>query len=73
MNEVLSLTENEFELIKITFKVLKKFCKFDILKIYETENHFIVHTINRKEKYFTKTTISKIHWRVIDSFFSRIG
>jgi hypothetical protein len=73
MKEVLTITENELELIKITFKVLKKFCKFDELKIYETENHFVIHTINRKEKYFTKTTIGKIHWRVIDSVCSKIG
>jgi|688.fasta_scaffold2793752_1 hypothetical protein len=73
MTELLTLTEREFELIKITFKVLKKFCKFDNLMIYETEKHFLVQTVNKDEKYITKTTIGKIHWRVIESVYYKVG
>jgi hypothetical protein len=73
MTELLTLTEREFELIKITLRVLKKFCKFDQIMIYETEKHFLVQTVNKDEKYITKTTIGKIHWRVIESTYCKIG
>ena len=68
-----NMKELEFELIKITFKVLNKFCKFDNLMIYETEKYFLVQTVNKGEKYITKTTIGKIHWRVIESVYYKVG
>lgn len=71
--QLLSITDKDYELIKITLKVLGKFCKFDEIKIYEDESYFEVCTVNRSEKYITKTRIGKVFWRVKDSILQKAG
>lgn len=67
------INNHEFELIKITLKVLGKFSKFDELKIIETENCFEVMTVCKDEFFMTKTLISKFSWRVKESTCFKVG
>lgn len=73
MIQITSLSDREFELIKITLRVLKNFSKFDSLKIYEFEKHFEIHTICHSEKYKTKTKIGRCLWRVTESICNKEG
>jgi hypothetical protein len=73
MTELISLSENEFELIKITLKTLNKFRKFDTVRVYETDRHFEIHTVNRSEKYVTRTKIGKCSWRVSECIYHKAG
>ena len=73
MTELTSISVNEFELIKITLRVLGKFSKFDTIRVYDMEKHFEIHTVNRTEKYITKTNISKCSWRVTECVYHKAG
>lgn len=73
MTEIKSVSGDQYELIKKTLTVLNKFRKFDTIKVYEGEKSFEVHTINRKEKFVTRTRISKFSWKIIDSVYQRPG
>lgn len=71
MTELTSLSGNEFELIKITLRTLDKFQKFDTIRVYDMEKHFEIHTVNRTEKYITRTKISKCSWRVTECIYHK--
>lgn len=73
MIEIAALSDREFELIKITLKVLKNFSKFDNIKIYQAEKHFEIHTTCLSEKYITKTKISRCFWKVTECICSKFG
>lgn len=73
MKEITSLTNHEFELIKITLRLLDKFSNFDSLKIYESDSYFLIHTVCVSDKYFTKTKINKFSWRVIECIYHKAG
>lgn len=65
MKQVFYLNESTFELVNLTIAALgKKYKKFDELRIYENDSLYEIVTINKQEKFITKTIIGKIHWRV---------
>lgn len=73
LKEIKAISENEFELIRITLRVLDKFRKFDTLKIYETDKHFEIHTVCHSKKYVTRTFINKMFWRVDECYCQVAG
>jgi hypothetical protein len=73
MTEIFVISDTELELIKITLKALGKFCKFDSLKIFDTQNFYEVVTVSRAEKYMTRTKIGKFSWRVKECYYQKAG
>lgn len=72
-SKLIEITSNEFELIKITLRVLDKFSKFDLLKIYELDSQFEIYTVCHSEKYVTRTIIRKCNWRASECYYKIAG
>lgn len=73
LQELFEITDREFELIKITLIALKKFSKFDSLKIYEGDTYFEIVTVCKSENYITKTKIGKTRWKVKECICHKVG
>lgn len=74
MKQIFYLNSDVFGLINIALGAIgKKYRKFDELKVFESDSLFEVVTINKQEKFVTKTVVGKIHWRVKESVCNQNG
>ncbi|TXI88437.1 MAG: hypothetical protein E6Q36_05605 [Chryseobacterium sp.] len=65
MTPIIIISSEMIELVRITqLAVDKKYKNFDVLKVYQDDSFYEVVTINKTERFVTKTIIGKIHWRV---------
>lgn len=74
MTQIFYLNSDMFRLIKMALGTVGgKYKKFDELKIYENDSLYEILTINKSEKFITKTIICKTLWRVKESICNQNG
>lgn len=70
---ILNITDNHFELIKMTLKVLGVYSHFNTLKIFDDEKFYEICTKSNSGEYVTRTLIGKTFWKIKECSYQIAG
>lgn len=72
-NLILELDDIHYYLVQLTLKMLGKYSKFELIRIYELETRYEIITICVTKKYVTRTYIGKHKYKILESYYKIAG